>query len=189
MGSAVWDTEPDKEMPLEEWEALRERRLRIDPDSLLRLTACRHAMTAAGLAWPDSRIHFQRNHSRATEEMCKKFMSLPPDERPEVLVGHSAFDVERLAEHLLSHGHAIKGAGAVDHWHWRGKALPIVSDMREVGAAAAALLVSRLQRPGRPYFNVGVRMSFAPGRVARESGRQDTANPATVAAAREEGPD
>lgn len=161
LGAAGWATDPEREVPVEEWQALRKQRsLRIDPDSLLRLTACRHAMTAAGHEWPDLRVHFQRNYSGAIQEVTEKLMSLEPQERPEVVIGHSVSDIEALTDRLSSCGHTIVGAGAVDHWNWRGKTLPVVSDMREVGAAAAALLVSRLQRPSRPYFNVGVRMTF-----------------------------
>lgn len=145
---------------------------RVEPDSYLRLSAYRHAMEVLGLPVRDDCVHFCRTEKDETRALAEQLLQLPSDQRPEVFITHQAFQAEDLIECFRQHGVPAVGAGATDR-SYKGRALPIAVSGPQVGAVAADLLITRLQKPSRPFLNVGVRMIFEPGE-ANEVSRAHT---------------
>jgi DNA-binding LacI/PurR family transcriptional regulator len=134
-------------------------RTQVEPDSYLRLSAYRQEMEALGLPVKAEWIHFARAEKRDLDALAVRLLQLPPEDRPQAFVAHQASQAEQMIAGFARHGVAVRGAGAGDHTY-QGRALPVLVDGEQVGAVAADLLVSRLQKPERPFLNVGVRMLF-----------------------------
>ncbi|MCK6474579.1 MAG: GntR family transcriptional regulator [Planctomycetes bacterium] len=173
VGLRRWAPAASEETTLDEWKRTR-RMGSIDPDSFLRLNACRQAMDAAGLALPDARAHFEERTAGSAEKMAAKLLALPAHERPQAVLCHEMEQADRLIEAFAGGGLPLQGAGSGRKAGlWR--ALPITLDAPTLGAVAAELLLDRLREPNRPYVNVGVKLRFA--------GAESGANPEPMAAA------
>lgn len=159
VGLRRWAPAASEETTLDEW--MRTRQMgSIDPDSFLRLNACRQAMDAAGLALPDARAHFEERTAGSAAKLADKLLALPADERPQAVLCHEMEQADRLIEAFAGRGLALHGAGSgkrAGRWH----ALPIALDAPTLGAVAAELLLDRLREPNRPFVNVGVKLRFA----------------------------
>jgi DNA-binding LacI/PurR family transcriptional regulator len=142
-------------------EALANAPRRVDPDSYLRLSAYRREMETIGLHPKEEWIAFQSQQEELLLPLAQRWAGLPGAERPQAVVCHGFAQAEFLERHFAGHGHALRVAGASVTQALRG-ACPIVADGEELGAAAGALLVSRLQRASRPTLRVGVTMTFHP---------------------------
>lgn len=132
---------------------------RLDPDGLLRLNAYRQGLDIAGIAVRDEWIHFAQANERGQEELLDRFFSFTADERPDALVCQDLHSANILIQKCGVRGLSVLGAGACSE-PTSGPALPILLDGEEMGRVAAELLLGRLQRPKRPFLNVGVRMTF-----------------------------
>ncbi len=130
---------------------------RICLDTYLRLNAYQQEMEACGLSVPDSFIHI----GTPTKQMVREICALDEHLRPDAVVCHGLYQSEQLVEAFTQRGWPLQGAGAAGAPPFRG-GFPIMADGRALGAAAAALLVARLQRPERPALRVGVTMAFRP---------------------------
>lgn len=131
---------------------------RTDPDSFLRLSAWRQAMEANGIVHNESWVHSQ---AAGDTELAKTLAELPPSERPEALICHSADQAANLIEQCAAYGLRVEAAGASDRTIL-GRVRNIRFDAEQMGAVAGELLLMRLKEPTRPFLNVGVRMVFEP---------------------------
>jgi DNA-binding LacI/PurR family transcriptional regulator len=128
------------------------QRARIDPDSLLRLSAFRQAMAELGLPAPETCIHYAWPDKQHLRSKAEELARLDLAERPEAVVCHS---VEIFAEAGLR----LAGAGAASEGYL-GSALPVFASGQAMGRTAASLLVWKLQQPERVPLRVGVPMRF-----------------------------
>ena len=146
-----------------EWKQYKQGKGRPEPDSLLRLSSFRHAMDELRVSVPDSWVHFSKlMDPKSQESLQNHLLGLPPEERPEAVIGHQAGDAEFLIDAFQAKGIKLEGAGASSE-PYTGSAIPIYANPQELGVAAADLLISRIRKPDRPFLNVGVRMEFNPG--------------------------
>ena len=150
---------PSVEMSREEVAAFRGKQKRVDPDSYLRLGAYRQAMDEASLRVEHGWIHFSNPLEENDQQLAERLLKLPESERPQALLCHEVQQVDALRAAFAERGASIIGAGAADS-DYRGAALPIHVDGTKLGAVAAELLISRLQRPSRTPLCVGIPMAF-----------------------------
>jgi DNA-binding LacI/PurR family transcriptional regulator len=160
VGKTLWCPAPFEEMDVESWRDYRVGRQRIDPDSLLRQTAYRQAMGELSLPVCDDWMHQVHWNKAEQAALVDRLSDLPETDRPQAIVCYDLRQAEALMATLLARGLELEGAGVNGGLLWDGMALPVNVDLKEMGAAGAALLVSRLQRPSRPYFRVSIAMSF-----------------------------
>lgn len=146
-------------MTIDEWKQYKRGRTRPDPDSILRLGAYRSAMNAFGLPVDESWIHFASYEPGEIEALAGTLAALPPERRPEAVVGHGGVMLERIDAVFRARGIVAPFAGGQAE-PYAGPHLGITVSAQEVGATAAAVLLSRFQRPGRPLLSVGVKMVF-----------------------------
>ena len=152
---------PSPEMTSAEVEAFRQGRMQVDPDSFLRMSAWRQGMAECGLDAPERWTHFENPFFVKERELAGRLLALPERERPEAVLCHSLQQAVALQEVFAERGVRLAAAGTTDRGYG-GPALAIRAHGREIGAAAAELLISRLQRPGRLRLRVGVPMLFTP---------------------------
>ncbi len=152
---------PSAKMSQKEVAEFRKGRMQIDPDSFLRLSAYRQAMDKYGLEVPESFVHFRNPYFVKAEQLAEELALLPEAVRPEAVVCHGQDQAEAMIEVFQRKGLGILAAGTTDQ-DYEGPALPIRAHGQELGAAAAELLISKLQRPGRLHLRVGVPMVFNP---------------------------
>ncbi len=173
VGGFVSIPAPSPAMTREEVAEFRQGRMAIDPDSLMRMSAWRHGMLECGLASPERWAHFENPWLVKDEELARRLLELPADEGPEAVICHSVTQAERLMRCFSEKGIRLVGAGVTDSGYG-GAALPIRAYGRELGTAAAELLISRIQRPKRLQLRVGVPMIFMPP-AGQGAGTQSTA--------------
>lgn len=161
VGKTLWCPAPTEEMAVEEWKDFRIGKKRIDPDSLLRQTAYRQAMGELNLPVGDDWMHHIQWSEREQTALVEKLSRLPDTDKPEAIICYDANQAEILMKAFAARGLAVRGAGAHGGASYEGSALPVSVDLQEMGAAGAALLVSRLQRASRPYFRVSIGMTFS----------------------------
>ncbi|MCK6472076.1 MAG: GntR family transcriptional regulator [Planctomycetes bacterium] len=168
IGGFVSIPAPSPEMSYEEVAAYRQGRMRIDPDSVLRMSAWRQAMLECGLPAPDRWAHFENPWFVPDEELARRLVALDDDIRPDALVCHGIGQAETMIREFANHGIKIGAAGASDR-SAGGPALSIGAPAKDLGAAAAELLISQIQRPSRLRLRVGVPMTFSPPDGHREN--------------------
>lgn len=152
---------PLPSMSHEDIAAFRQGRMQIDPDSILRMGAWRLGMHECGITAPESWAHFENPWFVKDQELAKKLLALPADERPEAVICHNVDQAQNLMEIFSERGVRLMAAGVTDRGYG-GAALPIRAFGRELGASAAELLISRFHRPSRLHLRVGVPMVFTP---------------------------
>jgi len=130
---------------------------RIDPDSLLRLSAFRQAMAELGLSAPENRVHYAWPDKKHLRSKAEELAQLPPEERPEAVVCHSADQAQGFVEIFAELGLRLAGTGATSEGYL-GSALPVFASGQAMGRTAASLLVWKLQQPDRVPLRVGVPM-------------------------------
>lgn len=140
---------------------------RVDPDSFLRLSAYRHAMDAMGAEVQEDWIHFVDLEADAHEAFARKLARKPRDRWPQAVICHGVNQAEWLMKSFENRNWRIVGAGASGGTHF-GEALALPVNAKEMGEVAADLLVARLERPDRPYLNVGVRVAPPPSGARAE---------------------
>lgn len=164
IGGFVSIPAPLPEMTSQEVAAYRQGRMRIDPDSVLRMGAWRQAMLECGLQAPDRWAHFENPWFVKDEELARRLAELDEENRPDALVCHGLEQAESMIRAFAKHGIVLGAAGATgaSDRSFDGPALPIAAPARDLGAAAAELLISQIQRPSRLRLRVGVPMTFNP---------------------------
>jgi DNA-binding transcriptional regulator YhcF (GntR family)/DNA-binding LacI/PurR family transcriptional regulator len=190
LNKLIWAPPGTEPLAPQRWRRERKRTVLL-PDSQLRLNAYRQAMSDAGCQVPENWIHSVRAQDELMNEFAHGLAGLPEDQRPQVVIGHDIWMVERCIEIFIERGLNLQGAGA-GIVGWNGRALLIQGDGHEMGRVAADLLIARLRRPQRPFLNVGIRMTFHPpaGRDRYEIDehrlKNDARAPATRGAAKTE---
>lgn len=144
---------------VEDWLKETERRYRPEPDAILRQGAFQVAMSECGLPVQPEWIHFASYTPGDLEALAAKLAKLPPKDRPEALVCHNLNQAQRLMALAAKLGLALEGAGG-HSGPPDGPGMAIAIDGEDLGAVAVELLLSRLQRPLRPFMSVGVTMSW-----------------------------
>ncbi|MFC1479458.1 GntR family transcriptional regulator [Planctomycetota bacterium] len=178
IGSKMWPPAPTKEMTRDEWFEFRKGKKTIDPDSYLRMSAYRHEMEINELRVGDEYIHFELQDPKYLKPLARKIAELPKKTRPEAVVCHNAEMADVVIDVFQEKGLPLEGSGAA-HGNFKGKAIPILADLEEMGRAAAELAVSRIEKPDRSFLNVGVRMKFPVGTRKSERGtRKEETRPA-----------
>jgi DNA-binding LacI/PurR family transcriptional regulator len=150
---------PNEFMDAQGWIAFKEGKRRLDPDSALRLSAYRQAMDECGLAVEDGWVHHEFHNPDRCIALGQRLADGPADDQPEAIICHGVNQAEWVIQGFRAHGGHLVGAGATSERH-EGAALTVRADLREMGSAAAELLISRLQRPKRSVFRVGIPMFF-----------------------------
>lgn len=135
---------------------------RPDPDSFMRQSAWRQAMSELSLRCPDEWSHFGWSDEGHLRPLAERLASLPANERPEAVLCHGAGQAEVIANVFAERGLPLLAAGAAGLGYF-GKAWSIYADDRQLGSTAAALLLWKLQQPQRPSLRVGVPMSLNAG--------------------------
>ncbi len=159
VGSLRWNPASNDNVDFAEW--LKTRTTQgLDPDSFLRLCAYKQEMESMKLPVPDQWIHTTTYNAKDIAQLVDSLARLPDDQRPEAVVCHSVGLAESIIAGFAARGLRVEGAGAT-FMPYAGAALPVRADATMLGASAAALLLSRLQRVNRPTLNVGVPMEFA----------------------------
>jgi len=150
---------PSPLMNQEEVRKYRAGRRRIDPDSFLRLSACRQAMDACGLAMPDDCVHHLVQDPGSTNEWARRILAAPEAAEPDAVLCHSSAQANLVREafRLAGREPLVFGTAAAPE-----PGGVIRADAEHMGATAAELLVSHWQRPGRRALRVGVPMEFVP---------------------------
>lgn len=138
---------------------LQPQRGRFDPDSMLRLSACRQALTELGLPSNDRWVHFNWFRPDQVRAKAAELAALPAEERPDAMVCHSAEQAQWCIDVFAEKGLRLAGTGATEPG-FLGHALPIFANSMAMGQSAASLLVWRLQQPDRSPLCVGVPMQF-----------------------------
>lgn len=144
---------------VKKWARTRSQ-MRLDPDCLLRLNAYRQGMDVTGLGAQDDWVHFCLANERGQEELVDSLMAMEIEHRPEALVCQDVGMANAMIERCGRRGLHLLGVGASSLPH-PGPSLGITLDGEEMGRVAAELVLARLERPKRPYLNVGVRMAFS----------------------------
>jgi len=157
VGALVHVAAPSKDMKPEDVIAYQAGKQRVDPDSLLRLSAWRMGMDECGLAAPEAWVHYEFHGHEA--RLAEKILALPPDQRPEAVVCHGVNQAERLMKEFSDRGTVVRGAGATA-LGYGGPAVPITVDSTELGRTAAELLVWKLHQPRRLALRAGVPMTL-----------------------------
>lgn len=131
-----------------------------EPDNFLRLSAYRQVMDENGLQVPQSWIHFASFDAEGSlRPLARQLIALPEADRPQAVVCHGRSQAEAMIDEFARHGHSIEGVGADDEAP-KGRAHAVVADPVKMGKIAASLLIDRLERPERPYLDIGVKMTF-----------------------------
>jgi len=146
----------------EKLESLQGRGTRLDPDSVLRLSAFQAAASSLGLEVSDKNIHFCRSKLEEFERVTDELFKLPADEFPQAIICNDLSQAETILNCCRARNRQIVTVGVTSEIKEQAQTLPIVLDGTEMGRVAAELLVSRLRRPGRPFMTVGVSMVFKP---------------------------
>lgn len=152
---------PSDGMNHQEVAAFRQGRMQVDPDSYLRLSAYRQALDACGLPAREDWAHFENPFFLKDADLAKRLAGLSETERPDAVICHSILQADTITRAFAARGLRCLAAGTVSD-AYAGPALAIRVDGRELGATAAELMISRLQRPGRLACRVGVPMVFEP---------------------------
>ena len=146
-------------MTIQEIVAHHGNRVRVDPDSYLRLSAYRQAMDEYEAEVRDGFIHKLTSVLESDNSLAVRLAALPECERPEAVVCHGSTQADILINEFEQRGIRLLGAGATSVTV-PAKAAAIRVDMKTIGATAMDLLLSRIQRPSRPCLRVGVPMSL-----------------------------
>lgn len=152
---------PRADMSFSEVREHHGNRVRVDPDSYLRLSAYRQAMDAHGAEVLERFIHKLNDVNERDEDLAARLAALPESERPEAVVCHESTQADTLIGEFEKRGLSLFGAGAAST-AVPAKAAAIRVDMKAVGATAMDLLLSRIHRPRKPCLRVGVPMLFEP---------------------------
>lgn len=158
IGSRVWDPNTIVRDDSDKGGGIEYGR-RIDPDSFLRLSAYRQAMSEFGLEPPESWVHFVSGNAEDHQSHSTQLVTLPDDQRPQAVLCHGVEQAEWVIKAFNELGHDLHGAGACGAPH-SGQATGIQLNIEEMGAVAGDLLISRVKRPNRSFLNVGIRMSL-----------------------------
>lgn len=159
VGSYITAPAPDPEMTREEWRAFTRTTRRVDPDCYLRQSAYRQAMEECGLPAGEDRIHCIRADAFYGEELGGKLAELPKEQQPQAVVCHGIAQADGAIKAFSERDLELEGVGSTTG-PATDRALAVRFDAFELGAVAAELLVSRLQRPERRLLKVGVQMEF-----------------------------
>ncbi|MBI3828625.1 MAG: GntR family transcriptional regulator [Planctomycetes bacterium] len=135
---------------------------RPDPDSFMRQSAWRQAMSELGLRAPDEWSQFGWHDETHLRPLAERLASLPGDERPEAVICHGVHQAEFIAKVFAERGLPLLAAGAAGA-PYHGRAWGIYANSGQLGSTAAALLLWKLQQPQRPSLRVGVPMSLNAG--------------------------
>lgn len=157
VGQLMWAPAPDLNMTRREWQQYRIGRVFENPDSRIRLNTVRQVLLDRGLDMPDEYIHFSAFRDEEERELCKKLLSLSEDMRPEAIIGHSFSHVTRIVQNLRENGIRVDGTGAGEP---QETVLSIHTRIRDLGNIGADLLYSRLKKPDRLFYNVGIQTWF-----------------------------
>ncbi len=154
---------PEKNMDPQQWLAFTKGKQRPDPDSIIRLSAYRQGMQECDLSVREDWIHHLFHDQEACIQLGQQLAQRPKTERPEAIVCHGVAQAEWVIEGFAGRGLTLMGAGATAPLNTgKGKALSVCANVQEMGAVAAELLVSRMHRPRRSVFRVGIPMYFDP---------------------------
>ena len=146
---------PSARLSREEWLEFSLTNRRVCLDSFARLNVFRQEMRQCELPLREEWIHLEG----PTKVLAPRLAALPEEERPEAVVCHGAYQVDVIRRAFAERGLPLAGVGSTASTP-APASLSVLADGKEMGAAAAALLLSRLQRPSRPTLRVGVTMSF-----------------------------
>jgi DNA-binding LacI/PurR family transcriptional regulator len=149
---------PNERMSREEWLEFSLSNRRVCLDSFARLNVFRQELRECGLPVREDWIHLQSS----TADIAPYLAALPEDQRPDAVVCHGSYQVDTIKRAFSERGLPLTGVGATTQPSAPDE-LIVLADGKEIGAAAAALLLSRIQRPTRPTLRVGVTMSFKAG--------------------------
>jgi DNA-binding LacI/PurR family transcriptional regulator len=147
------------DVSVEDWLKETERRYRPEPDAILRQGAFQVAMSECGLPVQPDWIHFASYTPGNLEALAERLAKLPAKDRPEALVCHNLNQAQHLMALAAKLGLVLEGAGG-HSGPSDGPGMAIAIDGEDLGAVAVELLLSRLQRPLRPFMSVGVTMSW-----------------------------
>lgn len=171
VGCNLYVPAPSPGMEHDEWVAYVRTRMRVDPDSYLRMNAWRQAMHECGLPVQDDWLHFCRSEAPACKALAEEILKRPASERPEAVIAHGLGQARDIVRSFTAHGEVLWGAGTGIPQEMEGedkdRLLPVLADAHQMGAVAASLAVSRLLQPGRPYIRVGVPMQLQPAASRR----------------------
>jgi DNA-binding LacI/PurR family transcriptional regulator len=158
LGTKKWMPSRESETR-ENWQG---RETRLDPDSVLRLSAFQAAASSLGLEVSEKNIRFCRSKPEEFERVTDELFALPAEEFPEAMICNDLSQAESILRCCQSRQRQLVTVGVASEIKSQSQALPILLDGVEMGRVAAELLVSRLRRPGRPFMTVGVSMVFKP---------------------------
>lgn len=159
VGAQISLPAPSTKMTFDAVQKFRADRVRVDPDSFLRFSAYRQAMDQRGLDAPENFVHRMNSINDSEAALAGRLAALPKNERPEAVICHEYDQAERIIGEFERRGLSLQGAGACGA-QTPQKSIAIRTDMKTLGATALDLLVSRIQRPKRPYLRVGIPMFF-----------------------------
>ncbi|PCJ58632.1 MAG: hypothetical protein COA79_12800 [Planctomycetota bacterium] len=150
---------PTDEMGRDEWHEYRLKKYNINPDSVLRLSAFRHAMHECGLPPIKDCVHHEFHRVKSLTNLANQLVSLPKNKRPEVVICHSDYHAEVISNVFTESGISLNSIGAF-YDSMEGVEYCIYADLNIMAQATAELVISRLNRPKRVPFRLAVPMFF-----------------------------
>ena len=156
IGKKRWQPATDVKMSPQEWAIDRIGKEIVDPDSIIREMAFRQAMAENGLQVNESNIHcIQLGHDEP-KLLAEQLIQNSKEDRPEAIICYSNGQAQEIIDIFDQQNILLIGSGFSGNSNPSGSDIPIVLDLHEMGKAAAALLISRLQRPHRPFFKLSI---------------------------------
>ncbi len=160
LGQNIWKGAPDEHMSVDEWKRYPHKREIINPDSKLRLNTVRQEMLENGLVIRKDQVHFTFFRDSKLRILAKQLIALPPETRPQVIISHSISQASLMIQEFRKQGLSLEGTGMSgigDHGP------SIQTRVKDLGIIGADLLYSRLKKPDRLFYNIGVQTWFNPG--------------------------
>ncbi len=158
IGECHWLPAEEMNMSVEEWQKNRSE-TRMNPDSLMRLSAFRQGMDEKSLGVSDEQVHFTVNGVPQLPNLAKKLASLPKDLRPQALLCHNDSLGRIMQKYLAELDVHVETLGATDRLQDDEDAAIIAND-QYVGETAMQLLLTQLKEKQSHHINVGVPMAF-----------------------------
>ena len=159
VGDKALSPAPTGNMGREEWHEYSSINHTINPDSSLRLSAIHHAMHECNLPHLDKYIHHEFHREDSLIKLGDQLASLPKDHRPEAIVSHSNYHCNVIADVFAKAGLNLKSAGAIYELSEEDDTY-IYANLNTMAQTTAELVISRLNRPKRIPFRLGVPMIF-----------------------------
>jgi DNA-binding LacI/PurR family transcriptional regulator len=167
LGYMIAMSPPDETLSEEEARQYRSTHKRHDPDSLLRAHAFRVAMEECGRPVQEHCVHILSNKKTQFEDMSAHLLSLPEQDRPEVLVAASLEHAHFIMEAFKQRELPLLAVGTHTSNVNNTNMMSIRVDCAALGEAAGTLVLSRLMNPDRPNLRVGVNLTFRPEPAAQ----------------------